>query len=90
MKILRATASKDLSVHPDCSIVRHPLHGRECVRVGMEHWIPVVSWVRLRESRGGGGASDENTESGETNGPSNFEELDSSDQVAWVNNTWNG
>jgi hypothetical protein len=89
MKILRATATKDLSVHPDCTIDRHPLHGRECLRVGMEHWIPVVSWVRLHESRGGD-TSDENTASGETNGPSNFEELDSSDQVAWVNNTWGG
>ncbi len=86
MKILRATATKDLSVHPDCTIVRHPLHGRECLRVGMEHWIPVVTWVRLHESRGAA-ASDENTESKETNGPSNFEELDSSDQVAWVNHS---
>lgn len=83
MKILRATASKDISVHPDCSIVRHPLHGRECLRVGMEHWIPIVSWVRLHDSHGGG-APDDNSESEETNGPSNFQELDSSDQVVWV------
>ncbi|MFM8364995.1 MAG: hypothetical protein ACKOAS_07575 [Verrucomicrobiota bacterium] len=82
MKILRATASKDISVHPDCSIVRHPLHGRECVRVGMEHWIPVVSWVRLHDSHGG--APDESLESDQPNGPAGFEELESNDQVAWV------
>jgi hypothetical protein len=89
VKILRASASKDLSVHPDCSIVRHPLHGRECVRIGMEHWIPVVSWVRLHE-RTGGAAPDESGEPEEPNGPVGFEELDSSDRVVWVEKNRNG
>ena len=89
MKILRATASKDLSVHPDCSIVRHPLHGRECVRVGREHWIPVVSWVRLHESHGEiPGAEEDGV--GEANGPTGFEELDASDNVAWIEKTRRG
>jgi hypothetical protein len=89
VKILRASASTDLSVHPDCSIVRHPLHGRECVRIGMEHWIPVVSWVRLHE-RPGGAAPDERGEAEEPNGPVGFEELDSSDRVVWVEKNRNG
>lgn len=89
MRILRATASKDLSVHPDCTIVRHPLHGRECVRVGMEHWIPVVSWVRLHEPCGGG-APDEAVESEESAGPGGFEELDASDRVVWVDKNRRG
>jgi hypothetical protein len=87
MKILRATASSDFSARPGCKIVYHPRHGGECLRMGKEHWIPVVTWVRLHEPSGepAGNGSAGNGELEEADGPGVFEELDSSEKVVWIN-----
>lgn len=80
MKILRASARTDFSVTKDCRIVHHPANGRKCLELGHEHWIQVVSWVRLHP-----GAHDaEPGDSGESTAPEGFHELDSSEQVVWV------
>ncbi len=81
MKILRASASTDFCVTRDCRIVHHPVHGRKCLELGNEHWIPVVSWVRLHPDRH---MAEESGEDGEAIAPDGFHELDSSDQVVWV------
>ncbi|MEN9469020.1 MAG: hypothetical protein RL630_753 [Verrucomicrobiota bacterium] len=80
MKILRATASTDFCVTKDCRIVHHPVQGRKCLELGNEHWIPVVSWVRLHPERHVPKGMDE----GESLAPDGFQELDSSEQVVWV------
>jgi hypothetical protein len=80
MKILRATASTDFCVTKDCQIVHHPVQGRKCLELGHEHWIPVVSWVRLHPER----HVPEAMEDGEPLAPDGFQELDSSEQVVWV------
>ena len=49
--------------------------------MGKEHWIPVVTWVRLHEPQGEP-ADNDSTANGE---PAGFEELDSSEKVVWVN-----
>lgn len=81
MKILRASASTDFCVTKDCRIVHHPVHGRKCLELGNEHWIPVVSWVRLHPERN---EAEESSDDGEAIAPEGFHELDSSDQVVWV------
>lgn len=81
MKILRASASSDFCVTKDCRIVHHPVQGRKCLELGNGHWIPVVSWVRLRaepHDTGGPGSN------GEVVAPDGFQELDSTEQVMWV------
>ncbi len=80
MKILRASASTDFCVTKDCRIVHHPVHGRKCLELEHEHWIPVVSWVRLHPER----HVPEGPEDGESLAPDGFQELDSSEQVVWV------
>ena len=86
MKILRASASTDFCVNKDCRIVHHPIHGRKCLRLGNEHWIPVVSWVRLHPNHEtpGNGAEEETGTEGESSAPDGFQELESSEQVVWV------
>ncbi len=81
MKILRASASTDFCVTKDCRIVHHPVHGRKCLQLGNEHWIPVVTWVRLRSNRQEGWEPEAD---GESAAPEGFQELDSSEQVVWV------
>ena len=44
--------------------------------MGKEHWIPVVTWVRLHEPQGEPAGADD---------PAGFEELNSSEEVVWVN-----
>ncbi|MFZ9920627.1 MAG: hypothetical protein ACO3FQ_05660 [Terrimicrobiaceae bacterium] len=80
MKILRASASTDFCVTKDCRIVHHPVHGRKCLELGSEHWIPVVSWVRLHPER----HASEGLEDSQPLAPDGFQELDSSEQVNWV------
>ena len=80
MKILRASASTDFCVTKDCRIVHHPVQGRKCLELGNEHWIPVVSWVRLHPEPHNAGPGDD----GEAIAPEGFHELDSSEQVVWV------
>ncbi len=81
MKILRASASTDFCVTKDCRIVHHPVHGRKCLELGNEHWIPVVSWVRMHPERN---VTVESSDDGEPIALEGFHELDSSDQVVWV------
>jgi hypothetical protein len=81
MKILRATASTDFGVTKDCRIVHHPIHGRKCLQLGNEHWIPVVTWVRLHSDRHETGGPEVD---GESAAPDGFQALDSSEQVVWV------
>lgn len=82
MKILRASATSDFSVHPDTRIVPGPDRTGGAVQVGKHHWIPVIQWVRLHPSRGAGAPDD----TGEFNDipPSPFEQLDATEQVLWV------
>lgn len=80
MKILRATASTDFCVTKDCRIVHHPVQGRKCLELGHEHWIPVISWVRLHPER----HVPEGMDDGESLALDGFQELDSSEQVVWV------
>jgi len=80
MKILRATASTDFCVTKDCRIVHHPVQGRKCLELGHEHWIPVLSWVRLHPER----HVPEGMDDGESLALDGFQELDSSEQVVWV------
>jgi hypothetical protein len=84
MKILRASASTDFCVTQDCRIVHHPIHGRKCLQVGNKHWIPVVNWVRLHSNRHETGGTEVD---GENAAPEGFQELDSSEQVVWVDKT---
>lgn len=82
MKILRASATSDFSVHPDTLIVPDPGRTGGAVQVGKHHWIPVIQWVRLHpvhESTG----PDETSEFEEIP-PSPFEQLDGTEQVVWV------
>jgi hypothetical protein len=81
MKILRASASTDFCVTKDCRIIHHPAHGRKCLEIGKEHWIPVVSWVRLHP---GHDVPEGPGDNGGGIAPDGFHELDSSEQVVWV------
>jgi hypothetical protein len=81
MKILRASASTDFCVTKDCRIVHHPVLGRKCLELGNEHWIPVVSWVRMHPARH---YNEDQGDDGETVALDGFHELDSSEQVVWV------
>ena len=87
MKILRASASTDFCVTKDCRIIHHPEHGKKCLEVGNKHWIPVVSWVRLQPEHH---LEDEPGDDGSTDGPDGFHELESSEQVVWVEKPKNG
>ena len=87
MKILRAAASTDFCVTRDCRIVHHPVHGRKCLELGKDHWIPVVSWVRLHPERHVVEGPGENGEPVALDG---FQELDSSEQVVWVEKNRHG
>jgi hypothetical protein len=81
MKILRTPTKTNFSVTKDCRITHHPIHGRKCLQLGNEQWIPEVTWVRLHSDRHETGGTEDD---GEIKAPDGFQALDSSEQVVWV------